>query len=88
MPTGERFDNNDEETLAPTLSFGNYQLLDPIGEKGGMGVVYRAIQQNPRREVALKRIKTGIDATDEHVARFKIEVDTVANFQHPNISVL
>lgn len=84
MPTGQPFDNDEEQTLAPTLSFGNYQLLEPL-EKGGMGVVYRALQKNPRREVALKRIRTGIDATEEHIARFKIEVESVANFQHPNI---
>ena len=43
---------DEEETLGPTLSFGNYDLLEPIGERGGMGIVYRAIQLNPRREVA------------------------------------
>ncbi len=85
MPRGEQIDRHEEETLGPTLSFGNYNLLEPIGERGGMGIVYRAIQLHPRREVALKRIKTGVDASQEHIARFKLEVESVANFDHPNI---
>jgi hypothetical protein len=36
-------------------SFGGHELHGVIA-RGGMGVVYRAVQQEPRREVALKTL--------------------------------
>ena len=39
-----------EAPLPKTI--GNYRILSKLGE-GGMGVVYEAVQSNPRREVAL-----------------------------------
>src|SRR5262245_51525578 len=41
--------------LAPVI-IGTYRILGVIGE-GGMGVVYEAEQDNPRRTVALKLVK-------------------------------
>ena len=39
-------------------SVGRYRVLGVIGS-GGMGVVYRAEQEKPRRQVALKLIRRG-----------------------------
>ena len=45
----------------PDTIIGHYRLLEEIGE-GGMGVVYRAEQQEPvHRQVALKILKPGMD---------------------------
>ena len=64
---------------------GPYKLMQEIGE-GGMGIVYRAVQQEPvHREVALKMIKPGMD-TREVVARFEAEKQTLALMDHPNIA--
>jgi Protein kinase domain. len=38
---------------------GKYELIDLIGE-GGMGAVYRARQDHPRRIVAIKIIRTAL----------------------------
>ncbi|WP_436716433.1 WD40 repeat domain-containing serine/threonine-protein kinase [Roseiconus lacunae] len=65
-------------------SIGPYQLQEILGE-GGMGTVYRASQEAPiKREVALKIIKPEL-YTDEAVARFARERQSMALMEHPNI---
>ena len=56
-----------------------------MGE-GGFGVVWQAEQLEPvRREVALKIIKMGMN-TDEVIARFEAERQSLALMHHPNIA--
>src|SRR5262245_48279198 len=61
-----------------------YELLGVLGH-GGMGVVYKARQQLPRRFVALKMCLAGPHATPEQRARFRTEAEAVAALRHPNI---
>src|SRR4051794_6346301 len=63
----------------------SFQILGLVGE-GGMGVVYRAIQENPKRIVALKVIKNA--ARQRDIKRFKREIDILGRLQHPGISRL
>ncbi len=63
---------------------GQYRILDVLGE-GGMGVVYRAEQENPRRTVALKVIKPGIESR-EMLRRFEHEGQVLGWLQHPGIA--
>lgn len=62
-----------------------YQLLGQLG-RGGMGVVYRATQLRLNREVALKIIAVGHQASKSRQARFLQEGEIVAGFAHPNIA--
>lgn len=64
--------------------FGDYELLERIGE-GGMGVVYRARQIDLDREVAIKLLAAGPWASREFVKRFLDEARHSARMQHPNI---
>ena len=56
---------------------GRYQLDVLIG-RGGMGVVYRARQASPRRNVALKMILAGHHAGPQALDRFVREGDAIA----------
>ena len=63
---------------------GPYRLLERLGS-GGMGEVWLAEQSEPRRKVALKLIKAGMD-TREVVARFESERQALALMDHPAIA--
>jgi serine/threonine protein kinase len=61
-----------------------YELLDDLGG-GGMGIVYKARQVATGRDVAIKMMLSGRDASREELTRFRIEAEAVACLAHPNI---
>jgi WD40 repeat protein len=63
---------------------GRYKILRLIGE-GGMGTVYEAEQEHPRRMVALKIIKPG-RTSPELLHRFEQESQALGRLQHPGIA--
>lgn len=67
----------------PTV-VGEYELLEEIA-RGGMGVVFRARHRLLRREVALKMIRGGPWAGSEEIARFQVEAQAAARFDHIGI---
>jgi serine/threonine protein kinase len=67
--------------VAQTL--GDFHIIREVG-RGGMGVVYEAIQLSLCRRVALK-ILTG-DIDDKRLRRFKNEVQAAAQLHHANIA--
>lgn len=74
-------------TDRPTLvgrSIGGYRVERYLAT-GGMGSVYVAVQENPRRQVALKVISTAL-ATRSVLRRFELESLVLAKLQHPNIA--
>ncbi len=63
---------------------GQYLILRRIG-RGGMGVVYEAQQQEPRRRVALKVI-AGDAGQPERRRRFRLEGELLGLLDHPGIA--
>ncbi|MGA7929094.1 MAG: protein kinase, partial [Candidatus Sulfotelmatobacter sp.] len=71
---------------APRLpsTIGTYRIIRLLGE-GGMGAVYEAEQDQPRRKVALKVIKSAW-ADRELLRRFELESQTLGRLHHPGIA--
>ena len=63
---------------------GRYRIVRWHGE-GGMGTVYEAEQDSPRRTVALKVLR-GEQVSTELVKRFKNEAQILAGLRHPGIA--
>lgn len=74
----------DTNTQAERFVFGNYEIVDTTGA-GGMGVVYRAIDMQLGRPVALKILRDDLRAQQHIVARFQREAEAIATLNHPNI---
>ena len=85
------------ESIAPTLSvtcsdptqlvpkaFDDFEILHCIG-RGGMGVVYEAIQGSLQRRVALKVIHAQASASPRSRERFRREAESAAGLHHTNI---
>jgi serine/threonine protein kinase len=69
---------------AERLVLGEFELLEEVGE-GGTGVVYRARQRGLERDVALKLLAAGHEATPALVDALRREACHAARLQHPNI---
>jgi serine/threonine protein kinase/tetratricopeptide (TPR) repeat protein len=77
---------NDRKSTDPaTRTIGRYRIVGKLGE-GGMGIVFEAEQEHPRRRVALKVIRGGTFVDEQHIRMFQREVDTLARLKHPNIA--
>lgn len=68
----------------PTNAFPGYTVLAEISA-GGQGVVYRAIQQSTRRQVAVKVLREGRFASQAARRRFEREIELAAQLRHPHI---
>jgi len=58
-----------------------YRIVDLLSQ-GGMGPVYRAIDENLGVEVA---VKENFFTTDEYARQFRLEAVILANLRHPNL---
>ena len=79
------------EALTPAVAGGDsiperigpYRVLRQCGH-GGMGLVYEAEQDSPRRRVAIKMIRAGA-SSEEALRRFRYETEILGRLQHPGI---
>jgi len=74
--------------VAPgTVIAGHYEVLEKLGQ-GGMGEVYRALDKNLGRQVAIKILPQEFSADPERLARFEREAKLLATLNHPNIAAV
>ena len=71
-----------QSNLPPTI--GPFSIRRVIGS-GGMGTVYEAMQESPRRKVAIKVMKRGITSSSA-LRRFEFESQVLARLHHPGIA--
>jgi hypothetical protein len=65
-------------------SFDQFELQEPLGA-GGMGTVYRALDTNLNRMVALKLLRKEYSADPEFVQQFQAEAAITASINHPYV---
>ena len=70
--------------LQPGTNLGSFLVLRALGS-GGMGVVYAAQQDRPRRTVAIKVLRRGYRHPDI-LRRFELEAEMLGRLQHPGIA--
>src|SRR2546426_1585399 len=78
--------------MAASLQFvgqtlGRYRIIEQIGA-GGMGVVYRAHDEQLERDVAIKVLPIGTLADEASRKRFRKEALALAKLNHPNIATV
>src|SRR5262245_52260624 len=73
MPTGN-----------PTV-IGPYKIERELG-RGGMGIVYLALDTRLGRRVAIKALPEEVAADSERLARFEREARVLASLSHPNLA--
>ncbi len=66
---------------------GHYRIIEQIGA-GGMGMVFRAADEQLEREVAIKVLPPGMLADESARKRFRREALTLAKLNHPNIGTV
>jgi serine/threonine protein kinase/Tfp pilus assembly protein PilF len=71
--------------IGQTLS--HYRILEKVAS-GGMGVVYRARDEQLEREVAIKVLPPGTLSDDGSRRRFRKEALALAKLSHPNIETI
>ena len=69
---------------ADLRTFGRYRIEKKLGE-GGMGAVYRAVDSNLKRTVALKILSREKAQNDVLAKRFQSEAEAAAQLRHKNI---
>ena len=70
--------------VQPGEDIGGFHLEDEIG-RGGMGIVYLAVQLSLGRKVALKVMAPALAEDPEFQERFEREAQTAASIDHPNV---
>lgn len=71
-------------TPPPPKELGRYEIRGELG-RGGVGVVYAAWDTRLQREIALKTLLAGRDASEVTIERFLREVRATSCLRHPHI---
>lgn len=77
-------DDKEEKAQSQLIHIAGHEVLEEIGH-GGMGVVYRARQEQPPRDVALKIVSPYSLRLGEARKRFLMEAEAMAAIEHAGV---
>jgi tetratricopeptide (TPR) repeat protein len=84
-PDAETLETAPEESSGRIpKKIGDYKIIRTIGS-GGMGTVYEGIQENPKRKVAIKVMRSGVSSRSA-MRRFEYESQVLGRLSHPAIA--
>jgi serine/threonine protein kinase len=86
-------DDEEGQTLHQALNTEHFWVgrtidnvtVESIIATGGMGTVYKGVQESPRRDVAVKILREAIPS-ERALRRFEFEAQTLARLNHPGIT--
>ncbi len=82
---GKQAKSNARETVVSSgPSSSKYEIVKEIG-RGGMGIVYEAVNKQLGKHVAIKKMREEIAVNQREKKRFMDEARQVAELHHPNI---
>ena len=70
--------------LQPGSEFAGHRI-EAVAGRGGMGVVYRAVQLTLNRTVAVKVLPADLADTEQFRERFRVESELAASISHANV---
>lgn len=65
-------------------TLGDFQIVREVG-RGGMGIVYEAVEKSLNRRVALKVLGPNVAGSQKQIQRFNREAEAAARLHHTNI---
>ncbi len=68
----------------PARSIDGYDILAELG-RGGMGIVFKALERRLNRVVAIKTVSEAAFTAPLQLRRFLAEAEVIARLKHPNI---
>jgi serine/threonine protein kinase/Tfp pilus assembly protein PilF len=80
----ETIETPSEELTTGSIFAGRYQIIEELG-KGGVGRVYKVLDQEVNAKIALKLIKPEISVDKKNIERFRNELKTARDISHKNI---
>jgi tetratricopeptide (TPR) repeat protein/predicted Ser/Thr protein kinase len=76
-----------QPVIPPARTISQYEIVEELG-RGGMGIVYKALDRRLQRHVALKFLSPSLSAEPELKLRFLQEAKAIASLDHPNLCTI
>jgi len=76
--------SSNPETIVRDALGPQYDIMKELG-RGGMAIVYKAVQRNLGRDIALKVLPQGLTHDEKLLKRFHREARSAAQLNHPHI---
>jgi eukaryotic-like serine/threonine-protein kinase len=83
--TSRKFESQTSRLTSDSVeTLGDFQIVREVG-RGGMGIVYEAVERSLKRRVALKVLGPNVAGSQKQIQRFNREAEAAARLHHTNI---